>query len=143
VFLQLDGTLFVQIVNFIAFVVLLNLVFLRPVGRAIAKRRAYIDSIGRDVEAADNEIRTARATAEDQRLSARSAADAILAKARAAAQTEAAAILADFSERAAEKVKGAQQRVDEEVAQARTREPEIVASLAETMLERAIGEAVR
>jgi F-type H+-transporting ATPase subunit b len=139
VFLEIDGTLLVQIVNFVVFIVLLNMVFLRPVGAAIAKRRAYVESIAHDVEAADNEVRTARATADDRRLAARRAAEATLAKARADGQNEAAAILAEFSDKAAAKVEAARERVDEEVAQARTREPEVVASLAETMLGRAIG----
>lgn len=140
-FLQLDGTLFVQIVNFIAFVVLLNVVFLRPVGRAIANRRAYIDSIGRDVEAADYEIRSSRAAAEERRLQARRAAETMMAKSRADAQTEAAAVLAEFSAKAAEKVEAARQRVESELAEARTHESEVVASLAETMLQRAIERA--
>ncbi len=49
-FLSLDGTLFVQLVNFAIFFALLNVVFLRPVGRAIAKRREYINSLVSDYE---------------------------------------------------------------------------------------------
>jgi F-type H+-transporting ATPase subunit b len=139
VFLSIDGTLLVQVVNFVVFIILLNIVFLRPVGAAIAKRRAYIESVAHDIEAADNELRSARATADDRRLAARRAAEATLAKARAAAQNEGAAILAEFSDRAAAKAQAARERVDEEVVQARARGPELVGALAETMLQSAIG----
>ena len=47
--LSLDGTLVVQLVNFIIFLVILNVIFLRPVGTAIASRRAYIDKVGADI----------------------------------------------------------------------------------------------
>ncbi len=56
-FLSIDGTLLVQVVNFVLFIVLLNIVFLRPVGRAIAERRAYIDGLARDIESGEAEMR--------------------------------------------------------------------------------------
>ena len=62
-FLSLDGTLIVQLVNFAIFFALLNLVFLRPVGRAIAKRRAYINSLASDYERYQEEARSLRAEA--------------------------------------------------------------------------------
>jgi F0F1-type ATP synthase membrane subunit b/b' len=39
-FLSLDGTFWFQLVNFAIFFAILNVVFLRPVGEAIKKRRA-------------------------------------------------------------------------------------------------------
>ena len=48
--LSLDGTLVVQLINFLIFLVVLNAIFLKPVGEAIAKRRAYIDGVARDIQ---------------------------------------------------------------------------------------------
>ena len=44
-FLRIDGTFFVQLVNFAIFFAVLNVVFLKPVGAAIRKRREYIESV--------------------------------------------------------------------------------------------------
>ena len=138
-FLQIDGTLLVQIVNFVLFIVLLNIVFLRPVGAAIAKRRAYIDGLARDIEEGEAEIKAARGAAEERRAVARREAEAAIAKARAQAQNEAAEIGADYQRRVAEIVAKAHREVDAEIAAARTHEPEVVESIAQTLLERAIG----
>jgi len=138
-FLQIDGTLIVQVVNFILFIVLLNAVFLKPVGAAIAKRRAYIDSLSRDIEAAEAEIRAARGRAEERRAAARREAEIASAKARAEAQNEAAAIVADYAGRATTIVAEAHRTVQAELIAARANEDQLVAALAREMLDRAIG----
>jgi F-type H+-transporting ATPase subunit b len=141
-FLQIDGTLIVQIVNFVLFIVLLNIVFLMPVGAVIAKRRAYIDSIGRDIEATEAETKTVRGRAEERRAAARREGEAANAKARAEAQNEAAAILDGYQRRATEIIKEAQRAVAGEIVAARANEDQVVASIAQEMLERAIGPGV-
>ncbi len=138
-FLSIDGTLIVQVVNFVLFIVLLNIVFLKPVGAAIAKRRAYIDALASDIEAASNEVKTARGRAEELRAAARRDAEAAIAKARTEAQNEAGDVVAEYQRRASEIVEKAHQEADAEIAAARTSEPQIVESLAQTLLERAIG----
>jgi F-type H+-transporting ATPase subunit b len=138
-FLQIDGTLIVQIVNFVVFIILLNIVFLKPVGAAIAKRRAYIDGLRRNVEAAELEIKTAQSRAEERRAAARREAEVEIVKARVAAQNEAADVVAGFQQRASTIVEQAHQEVQREVAAVRTGEPQVVESIAQAMLERAIG----
>jgi len=140
-FLQIDATLLVQVVNFVLFIVLLNIVFLRPVGAAIAKRRAYIDGLARDIEAAEADVRSARGAAEERRAAARREAEAAIAKARIAAQNEAAEIVARDQERATAIVEKAHRDVGTEIAAARADEDQIVDSIAQTLLERAIGPA--
>jgi len=139
VFLQIDGTLIVQVVNFVVFIILLNIVFLKPVGAAIAKRRAYIDGLKHDVEGAEFEIKTAQSRAEERRAAARREAETAIAKARVAAQNEAAALIEDYQQRASVIVEQAHQEVQREIAAARTGEPQVVESIAQSMLERAIG----
>ena len=63
-FLSLDGTLFVQLINFAIFFALLNVVFLRPVGRAIAKRRDYINGLVSDYDRYQDEAQNLREEAE-------------------------------------------------------------------------------
>jgi len=138
VLLSLDGTLVVQLVNFLIFLVVLNAIFLKPVGAAIAKRRAYIDGVARDIEQFEGDVRSLRSQADDRRAAARREADATIAAARAQAQTEAAAITAEYLARAAHLVEHAHTTVAEELAQARAGQQQIVESLADTLLSRAI-----
>lgn len=138
-FLVPDGTFFVQIVNFIVFLVLLNIVFLGPVGRVIAKRRAYINGLSADIEQAQGDVKALRAQAEAKRVAARREADEVMAKARASAQNEGAEVLASFAGRATEISHEAQRAVAAEVAAAREKEEEIVGTLSRTLLERALG----
>jgi F-type H+-transporting ATPase subunit b len=137
--LSLDGTLVVQLVNFVIFLVILNAIFLKPVGSAIAKRRAYIDGVAADIERFDGERRTLGNEAATVRADARRAAEATIAAARAKAQAEAAEILADHQTRATGIIADAHVAVKLEIATARRTETEVVESLARTMLERAVG----
>src|SRR5579871_6787482 len=99
-FLSLDGTLFVQLLNFAIFFALLNVVFLRPVGRAIAKRRAYIDGLVSDYDRYQAEAHKLRSEAEAIRAEARRRAEQTVAAARAAASNEAAAISRRYAQQA-------------------------------------------
>lgn len=138
-FLQLDGTLIVQVVNFVLFIVLLNIVFLKPVGAAIAKRRAYIDALKHDVEAALLDVKTAHSKAEGLRAAARRDAEVEIAKARAATQTEALDLIGGYQDRAIAITEKAHEDVEREIAAVRTSEAQVVESIAQSMLDRAIG----
>jgi F-type H+-transporting ATPase subunit b len=142
VLLSLDGTLVVQLINFLVFLVILNAIFLKPVGAAIARRRAYIDSVARDIEQFEGDIRTLRTQAEERRSAARREGDAVIAQARAQAQTEAAGISADYAAQAAKLVQDAHATVAREIAAARENDAQIVESLADSLLTRAIGPGV-
>ncbi len=137
--LSLDGTLVVQLVNFVIFLVILNAIFLKPVGAAIAKRRAYIDGVAADIGMFEDERKALVAEADDTRAAARRAADAAIAQARSAGQAEAAEIVADHQAQADAISAEAQATVALEMAQARLTERDVVESLARTMLERAVG----
>jgi F-type H+-transporting ATPase subunit b len=140
--LSLDGTLVVQLINFLVFLVVLNAIFLKPVGVAIAKRRAYIDGVSRDIEQFELDVRTLRAQAEERRSGARREAENVLAQARAQAQNEAASVGAEYNARATQLSEEAHATVEREVAQAREHEQQIVQSLADSLLSQAIGPGV-
>jgi len=137
--LSLDGTLVVQLVNFVVFLVILNAIFLRPVGAAIARRRAYINGVAADIEQFESDIRSLRAQAENQRAVARREVDGVIAEARSTAQGEAASIVGDHQLQASALIAEAQATVALEVKAAKAEEEAIVTSLARTMLERAVG----
>jgi len=137
--LSIDGTLVVQLINFIIFLVILNAIFLKPVGAAIAKRRAYIDGLAADLERFEGELKSLRAQGDERIAAARRAAEAQVGAARAEAQREALAILAEHEAQAAVIVAQAHESIGLEAQQARSDEASVVESLARTMLERAVG----
>ena len=137
--LSLDGTLVVQLVNFVVFLLILNAIFLKPVGSAIAARRAYIDSVGSDVVQFEADLKALRTQADDKRSAARRAADTTLGESRAQAQAEAASILAEQQLQAGTIIGEAQSLVGLEIAQARASGAAVIDALAREMLAQAVG----
>jgi F0F1-type ATP synthase membrane subunit b/b' len=138
-FLSLDGTAWIQLLNFGVFFLILNVVFLRPVGAALRRRREYIDSVQADYERYAGELENLRREGEAKRAAARRSADELLASARAAAEGEAAKIADGYARSAQAQTADAQHIVAGELAAARSREDELAASLAELLLTRALG----
>ena len=138
-FLSLDGTFWVQLLNFAVFFALLNVLFLRPVGRAIRKRREYINGVLSDYAAYQAEAKTLREQAEGIRAQARREAEQKLAKARADASNEAATLSARYSAQAQAVVEEAQRNAEAELERARATEDHLVKQLADLMVERSLG----
>jgi F-type H+-transporting ATPase subunit b len=138
-FLSLDGTFWFQLVNFVIFFAILNVVFLRPVGEAIAKRRAYIESVHGDYERFEGERKTLRSEADQKRGVARREADETIAKARQEAEAEATRIVADRTLNAQAIADLARATVATEAAVASGREDELSLQLGKALLERAVA----
>lgn len=133
------NTLIVQLINFAIFFALLNVLFLRPVGKAIRKRREYIDSVVNDYAKYQSEAKALREQAEGVRADARRTAEAHLAKARGEASNEAATISADYNARTQSTVEEAHKRAGDALTAARANECKLVDQLAGTMVDRALG----
>jgi F-type H+-transporting ATPase subunit b len=140
-FLSVDGTLVVQLINFAIFFAVLNVVFLRPVAAAIAKRRAYINSLVTDYERYQEEARGLRAEAERIRADARREAEHRIATVRASASNEAAEISGKCARQAQGIVEEAQRTAAAELEAARGAEADAVRRLAGFMVERVMPEA--
>lgn len=139
-FLSLDGTSVVQLINFAIFFALLNFVFLKPVGRAIVKRRKYIDSLVSDYDRYQAEARNLREEAEGIRAGARREAEQRVAAARAAASNEAAEISTRYAQQAKGTIEKAQQTAQAELETARAGEGDAVRGIADVMLDRVLPE---
>jgi F-type H+-transporting ATPase subunit b len=137
--LAINGTLFVQLINFIVFLVILNVIFMKPVGAAIARRRAYIDGLSGDVEQLQTDVKELHAQADTRRLEARRAAEEALAQARAQAAKESDAQIVAAQARASEIVAKAHAEVATEIDAARAQESRVVDTLANEMVSRALG----
>ncbi len=138
-FLSLDGTLLVQLVNFAIFFAILNVVFLRPVGAALRRRRAYIEGVQSDYERYRHQMEALHGEADAKRSAARRAAEEAVARARSQADGEATATVVAAGDRAQAIADDARRTVDAEVATARTREDELSHTLANALLARAAG----
>lgn len=138
-FLSLDGTFWLQLINFAIFFAILNVVFLKPVGRAVAKRREYIDGLTRGYDAASAELRELQGEIEGKRVAARRDAEGLISKARAASSNEAAAIATDYSARAQATVESAHQTVASELQAARANEDAAVGELSALIVGRVLA----
>lgn len=142
-FLQPDGTFWVQLLNFAIFFALLNVVFLRPVGAAIKKRREYINSVTADYDTYTHDAAKLAAQAEATRAAARREAEQTLTKARAQISNETAALATEYGAKSMQTVEEAHATVQSELATARAGEGKTVEDLANLMLERTMSETGR
>ncbi len=127
-----------QLINFAIFFVILNAVFLKPVGRAIAKRRAYITSLTTDYDRHVQQARDLTARAESKRAAARREAEVTLSTARAAISNETAEMAAQFAGQVHATVETARQTVAAEIQAARRGEAPLVRGLADLILQRVL-----
>jgi F-type H+-transporting ATPase subunit b len=139
-FLQPDGTFWVQLINFAIYFAILTAVFYRPVSRGISQRRKYINSVHSDYEKYQTEGGKLRAEAEGIRAGARRDAQAEIAKARAEASNRAAELAAQYTAQAHTTVEAAQKTVAGELDAARVGEESLVRQLADLMVERTVSE---
>ena len=142
-FLEIDGTIWIQLLNFAIFFAILNVIFLRPVGEAIRKRREYIDGVLSDTERYEREAKIFRNDAEAKRAEARREASERIQRSRSQAIVEATELSGEYVAKAASIAEGARITVQEEMRQAREREAELAETLARTLLDRAVGAVTR
>jgi len=138
-FLKIDGTLVVQIVNFFIFYAILNLVYIKPAAEALRKRREYLDSVQAEYEAALRDVRDLRAQAEEVRATARRDGEQRAAVVRAEAGKQAEEIAVTAQEKAVYTVETAHKIVASELREQSRNEHALVNDLADHMLARALG----
>ena len=141
-FLQVDGTIVIQLINFAIFFGLLSVVFLRPVSRAISERRAYINSLTDDYDRYQAQTNAICNEAEAIRAAARREAQQIVSHARAESGNEAARISVEYSQRSTAEADAARATAERELAQAREGRDRLASELAGLMVQRALGEEV-
>ena len=142
-FLSLDGTFLIQLVNFAIFFAVLSVVFLRPVSAAIRKRREYIKSLTSDYDTYQAQAKALREQAEAIRATARREAEGIMTKARAEASNTAADLATSYGSRVQSTIERADETVAQELEQARVNERDTVQQLAGLILERTLSESSR
>jgi F-type H+-transporting ATPase subunit b len=136
--LSIDGTFLVQILNFVVFWILLNIVFIAPTRRAIEERMRLIAATQR--EAREFQERAAALQAEADALidAARRRTDEIMREAATRAAAESHDIERKASEEAAASVALAHAAVASERAHATEKQGPLVQELARAMMNRAV-----
>jgi len=138
-----DGTLVVQLINFAIFFALLNVLFMRPVGRAVTERRAYLDRLVHGYDAAQTEANALIREADERRAAARREADSIIARERARMHEDGVSILGEFSKQAGTAIDTANAQVHREVEALAGELAALRESLADELLAKALPEAKR
>jgi len=137
--LSFDGTLLVQILNFVLFWVLLNYLFIGPTRRAIEARQRFIAEQYAQGDALAARARDLQAQADAILDGGRRAVDEAMRAAASRASDEAHAIERKASEEAAATIALAHATVASERAQAIEKQGPFVGELARTMAQRALS----
>jgi len=138
-FLSLDGTFWLQIINFFIFYWILNIVYIKPASEALRKRRAYIDSVIHEYEQARRTEAELRAQADEKLAEGRREGDHAAAAIRSEAMKRASEIMAKAQAESQQIVQEAEATVEREAAAARAHADELAKELAGTMLSRTVG----
>jgi F-type H+-transporting ATPase subunit b len=137
--LSFDGTLVVQILNFVLFWLLLNWVFIAPTRRAIEERQRYVAGQYRDADALAAEAKALQAQADGILDEARRSTEETMRAAASRASDETHEIERKAAEEAAATIALADATVASERAAAVEKQGPFVEELARTMAARALG----
>jgi F0F1-type ATP synthase membrane subunit b/b' len=107
-FLSFDGTFWIQLINFAIFFAILNVVFLRPVGEGVRKRREYLDGLVAARDALQKEASALRAQSEATRQAARREAEMLLSKTRADLSNEISEIATSYNVQSSKQIADSQ-----------------------------------
>jgi F-type H+-transporting ATPase subunit b len=140
-FLSIDGTFWVQLLNFAIFFALLNVLFLRPVSRAIVARRQHINGVLADYEKYQSEANALRAQGEQLRVQARRDAEQTIAAKRAEASNATADLAARYATTVQTIVEEAHREASGELEAARAGARSQVEQLASLVADRTLAEA--
>jgi F-type H+-transporting ATPase subunit b len=142
-FLLPDGTFWIQLINFAIFFAVLNVVFLRPVGEGVRKRREYLDGLVARRDVLQKDALALRAEAEATRQSARRDAETLLSRSRAEVSNETAAIATDYNAQSSKQTADAQAAAAAEYDNARIAAERHAEELAQLVVDRTFAEASR
>jgi F-type H+-transporting ATPase subunit b len=137
--LSIDGTFLAQILNFVAFWVLLNFLFIAPTRKVIEERQRLIATQHREADEFRAQSAALHAQAAALLDEARRRTDEVMREAAARASAETSAIEKGAAGEASAVVALAHATVASERAQASAKQAGFVSELARSMSQRALG----
>jgi F0F1-type ATP synthase membrane subunit b/b' len=138
-FLKLDGTFWIQIINFFIFYAILNVVYIKPASAALRKRREYIDSVHNEYEAALREVEELKNESDNKRAEGRREGDHVAATIRNEAMKQAEEIVSKAQAEFSRIVEESETKIHRELSVARAEEHRLVQELADEMVARTVG----
>lgn len=140
--IKLDWTLFLQFVNFMILMAVLNALLFKPLRAALRERRETIDGARTKIADLEEQAQAQVARYEAQLQEAKLQGSQARAALRKAAQEEEAKILGTANTRAAERLNTIKQQITTEAEDARQSLREGTESLAKEIASKVLGRAI-
>jgi F-type H+-transporting ATPase subunit b len=140
--IKLDWTLFLQFINFVILMAVLNALLFKPLRAALQARREAIEGSKAKVQDIDEQVQAQIARYEAQLQEARQQGAQERATLRKAAQEEEARILGDANQKSAEKLQTIKEQIQEEAGTARQALRNETEALAKEIAGKVLGRAV-
>lgn len=140
--IKLDWTLFLQFINFVILMAVLNALLFKPLRAALQARREAIEGSRAKVQDIDEQVQAQIARYEAQLQEARQQGAQERATLRKAAQEEEARILGEANQKSAEKLQTIKEQIQVEVGVARQALRNETEALAKEIAGKVLGRAV-
>ena len=140
--IKLDWTLFLQFINFVVLMAVLNALLFKPLRAALQARREAIEGSKAKGQDIDEQVQAQIARYEAQLQEARQQGGQERAALRKTAQEEEARILGDASQKSAEKLQTIKEQIEEEAGAARQALRNETEALAKEIAGKVLGRAV-
>jgi F-type H+-transporting ATPase subunit b len=139
--IKIDGSLFIQIVNFLFLIWVLNMVLYRPIRNIIQKRKEQVTGLERSVEAfqkgSAERNESYSAGIKEARLRGNKEKEALLSDASAKEKE----IIGKINQRAREELAGLKEKISKDVVEIRKTLEKDVGSHAEAIAQKILGRA--
>jgi F-type H+-transporting ATPase subunit b len=140
--IDINITLFIQMVNFLIFLFLMNLVLYRPIRRVVAERKKFISDRQRGIEDSGEQARAALLSYEQTLQDARRTGAARVQELKAAGYEQEKELLRQISEQTASKVQELRGEVQKDIAAARKDLKQQVKSFSVELAQKILGRKI-
>lgn len=140
--INVDVTLFIQMVNFLLLLVLMNLVLYRPIRRLVAQRNELVSKQRAGIDKAESEAQRAIREFEERLKAARAAGREKVQEMKETAYRVEKDLLSQAAEEAAREVQAVRERIQKEIGQVRTQLQAQIQVFSKDMAQRILGRSL-
>lgn len=140
--INVDVTLFIQMVNFLLLLVLMNLVLYRPIRRLVAQRNELVSKQRAGIDKAESEAQRAIREFEERLKAARAAGREKVQEMKEAAYRVEKDLLSQAAEEAAREVQAVRERIQKEIGQVRAQLQAQIQVFSKDMAQRILGRSL-
>lgn len=140
--INVDVTLFIQMVNFLLLLVLMNLVLYRPIRRLVAQRNELVSKQRAGIDKAESEAQRAIREFEERLKAARAAGREKVQEMKETAYRVEKDLLSQAAEEAAREVQAVRERIQKEIGQVRAQLQAQIQVFSKDMAQRILGRSL-